>query len=225
MRIVDITHGYYHGMPSYPSAWYPRFAIHEVMTPATDPADTGRTFTRLELFAHNATHIESARHFYRDRETLDRVPLEVFIGRACVADLSHKQPCEPVTDEDLQKAVGDVWQPGDRLLVRTDYLRDHWGRQDYWDRPPYLTPSAADWAVEHNAALVGIDCLTERPGDSTSPVHRRLLDAGIPILEYITDLHNVQQRVVYLVALPTKVSGVEAAPARAVVFEGWQGAA
>lgn len=149
MRIVDITHGYYHGMPSYPAAWYPRFAIHEVMTPATDPADTGRTFTRLELFAHNATHIESARHFYRDRETLDRVPLEVFIGRACVADLSHKQPCEPVTDEDLQKAVGDVWQPGDRLLVRTDYLRDHWGRQDYWDRPPYLTPSSADWAVEH----------------------------------------------------------------------------
>src|SRR5436309_15141155 len=116
--------------------------MKQVTTPETDPAGTGRTFTQLRIFPHNGTHIESAFHFFRDRETLDQVPLETFVGRACVADLSHKSPLDPVTAADLTEAVGGVWQHGDRLLVRTDYLRDHWGSPDYWDRPPYMTPSA-----------------------------------------------------------------------------------
>lgn len=221
MRIVDLTLGFYEGMPSYPAEWYPQFSMQQVMTPETDPAGTGRTFTQLRIFPHNGTHIESAFHFFHDRETLDQVPLETFIGRACVADLSDKAPLDPVTADDIAAAVDDVWQEGDRLLVRTDYLRDHWGSADYWDRPPYLTLSAAEWAVAHGASMVGLDCLTERPGDTESPVHRRLLDNGIPILEYLSNLHALREREVFLVALPTSVKGTEAAPARAVAFDGW----
>jgi arylformamidase len=163
--------------------------------------------------------VESAFHFFSDGQQIDQVPVERFVGRACVADLSHKRELEEITAADLDAAVGENWRTGDRLLVRTDYLHRCWGRADYWDQPPYLTPSAAEWAVEHGAALVGLDCLTERPGDQASPVHRRLLGAGIPILEYITNLHKVAQPVVQLVALPISVANVEAAPARAVVIE------
>lgn len=219
MCIVDITHGFYPGMPSYPADWYPKFSVTRAMTPETDPAGTGRHFSQIHVFPHNGTHIESAFHFFSDGARIDEVAMERFIGWACVADLSHKGELEPVTGEDLDRAVGDVWQAGDRLLVRTDYLHTHWGRPDYWDRPPYLTPSAARWAVDHEASLVGLDCLTERPGDTTSPVHRQLLEHDIPILEYITNLHLVRQRVVRLIALPLKVADVEAAPARAVVIE------
>lgn len=189
------------------------------MTPDTDPAGTGRTFTRLELFAHNVTHVDTPRHFYHDRATLDQLPLALFIGRACIADLSYKKPCEPITREDIQRAVGHIWQENDRLLIRTDYLHDHWGSADFWEKPPYLTLPVADWAVENKAVLVGLDCITDQPGVPQQPVHVRLLGAGIPILEYITNLHLVQQQVGYLVALPTKVDGVEAAPVRAILFE------
>jgi arylformamidase len=219
-RLIDITHGYYPGMPSYPADWFPKFELHRAMTPETDPAGTKRTFSRLDLFPHNATHIEYTLHFDPAGEGIDQVPLSVLIGRACVADLSDKGDLEPVTAVDLDEAVGDVWKAGDRLLVRTDYLRHNWGAPDYWDRPPYLTPSAANWAVEHRAALVGLDCLTEKPGDTTSPVHLRLLGAGIPLLEYVTNLHEIRERVVELIALPIKVAGAEATPARAVVIEG-----
>ncbi|WP_405593219.1 hypothetical protein [Streptomyces sp. NBC_01190] len=52
-------------------------------------------------------------------------------------------------------------------------------------------------------------------------MHRRLLGAGIPILENIQNLDQATGPVVQLMALPVKISGVEAAPARAVIFDGW----
>jgi arylformamidase len=222
MNFVDLTHGFYADMPSYKAAWYPQSAIHPVMTPETDPAGTGRTFTRLELFAHNATHVDTPRHFFSDGETLDQLSLGTFIGRACIADLSSKPPCAPITDTDLEQAVGSIWQAGDRLLIRTDYLHHHWGQEDFWEKPPYLTPLAADWMVTHKVSLVGLDCITDKPGDRSQPVHVRLLGAGIPILEYITNLHMAEQQVGFLVALPTKIAGVEAAPVRALFFQNWQ---
>lgn len=224
MKYVDLTHGFYQGMPAFPATWYPEFKIHYAMTPDSDPSGyTRRTFTSVEIFAHNATHVDVPLHFFEDRASLDQVPMDVFMGRAVIADLSHKQPLEPITADDIEAAVRDVWQPGDRLLVRTDYLRDHWGREDFYDRPPYLTPSMADWAVENQASLVGLDCITELPGDKTSPVHLRLLGARIPILEYLTNMDQASTKTGFLMALPMKVAGVEAAPVRAIYIEDFRG--
>jgi len=222
MRLVDISQGWYVGMPSFEASWYPRFTIDRAMTPTTDPAGRNRTFTTLHLFPHNGSHVESGYHFDPDGAKIDEVPLEVFTGRAVVADLSHKHDLEGVAAEDLDKAVGDRWRLGDRLLVRTDHPRRHLGATDYWDVAPYLTPSAGDWAVANGAALVGMDCVTEKPGDREFPVHRRVLGAGIPLLENLTNLHELTEQVVWLVALPIKVSDVEAAPVRAIAIEGWE---
>lgn len=218
-RLVDLTHGFYDGMPSYPATWYPQFSSERVMVPATDPYGTERTFSHLHLFPHNGTHMEYRLHFFPGTEGIDEVPLDTLIGRACVADLSHKGELDPVTGEDLEKVLRPMWTPGDRLLVRTDYLRLHWGRPDYWDTPPYLTLSAAEWAIDNGASLVGLDCLTERPGDAASPVHHALLAAGIPLLEYVTNMHELTKPVVQLFALPIKVAGAEAAPTRVVAME------
>ena len=138
-RLIDLTHGFYEGMPSYPAPWFPKFTAERAMTPENDPNGTERTFSTLHLFPHNATHIEYRLHFYPGAEGIDAVPLETLIGRACVADLSHKGDLDPVTGEDLEKELSEVWQRGDRLLIRTDYVRRAWGREDYWDKPPYLT--------------------------------------------------------------------------------------
>ena len=220
MKIVDISQGWYVGMPSFGATWYPTFTIDRAMTPESDPAQVDRTFSTLHLFSHNGSHVESGYHFDPAGPQIDDVPLETFMGRACVADLSYKRDLEPVEADDLAAAVKDVWQPGDRLLIRTDHPRRHLGEDDYWDVATYLTASAADWAVDNGASLVGMDCVTERPGERAFPVHRRLLRAGIPLLENLQNLHLVTEQVTWLTALPIKVSDVEAAPVRAVVIEG-----
>jgi arylformamidase len=208
-------------MPRFGASWYPEFKIDHVMTPATDPAKVDRLFSKLEIFPHNGSHVESGVHFYPDGAEIDAVPLETFVGWACVADLSYKRDLDPVTGDDVDVAVKDVWQRGDRLLIRTDHPLRHLGNDDYWDTPPYLTTSVAEWAKDNGAALVGMDCITEKPGDPAFPVHRAVLAEEIPLLENIGNLHELAEKRVWLFAPPIKVAGVEAAPVRALAIEGW----
>ena len=49
-RLIDLTHGFYAGMPAYPADWFPRFTFDRMMTPDTDPNGTTRTFSQLHLF-------------------------------------------------------------------------------------------------------------------------------------------------------------------------------
>ncbi len=207
-------------MPSYGAAWYPRFELHPFVTPETDPAGQGRTFSRFVMNPHNATHVDAPSHFFPGARSVAELDPEIFCGPAVVADLTHKGRREPITAADLSTATDDQPVAGRRLLIRTDYLDRHWGDSDFWERPPYLDASAATWCVEQGVRLVGLDCLTEEPGDRAFPVHRCLLRADIPILEYIRNLGALHQRQVWLSALPVLVHGAEAAPVRAVALEG-----
>ncbi len=220
MRIIDLSLGYSEGMPGYGADWYASFSIRPIMTPETDPVGQGRSFSQFHMNPHNATHLDAPCHFFPGAASVADLDPALFVGPALVADLSHKGLREPVTGDDLERAVGEVMRPGLRLLIRTDYLDRHWGDPDFWQKPPYLAESAADWCVERGAALVGLDCLTEVPGDQAFPVHRRLLGAGIPILEYIRNLSQLEQTEVWLCALPVLIHGAEAAPVRAIAVEG-----
>lgn len=221
MRLIDISLAFAEGMPSYNAAWYPHFALRPAMTPDTDPLRLGRTFTQIVINPHNATHVDAPSHFFATAAQVADLPLTPFFGPAVVADLSHKESLQPISGDDIEQAVAARWRPGDRLLIATQYLDRNWGAADFWDRPPYLDASAAAWAVEQRASLVGVDCLTEEPGHPEMPVHRQLLGRGIPILEYICNLGAVQAPRPWLVALPVKVTGVEASPVRAILVEDW----
>jgi hypothetical protein len=67
-RLIDLTHGFYDGMPSYPADWFPKFASERTMTPETDPYGTKRTFSYLHVFPHNGTHMEYRLHFFPGTE-------------------------------------------------------------------------------------------------------------------------------------------------------------
>lgn len=219
MRIVDLSLGFSAGMPAYGASWYPSFELRPIMTPETDPAGQGRRFSQFLMNPHNATHLDAPSHFVPDGPGIAGLDPGLFFGPALVVDLTHKGLREPVTGEDLEAAAAGAMAPGLRLLIRTDYLDRHWGEPDFWQKPPYLDESAARWCVEQGAVLVGLDCLTEEPGDKHFPVHRCLLEAGIPILEYIRNMGALSQRRVWLSALPVLVDGSEAAPCRAVAIE------
>lgn len=220
MRIVDLTHGFRAGMPAYGAAWYAHFDLRRILTPDTDPAGQGRTFSQFVMNPHNATHVDAPSHFFPGAPGVDELDPAIFLGPAVVADLTHKGLREPITGADLDAALGSEDVQGLRLLLRTDYLDRHWGEPDFWHKPPYLDATAAAWCVGRGVRLVGLDCLTEEPGDRAFPVHRRLLGAGIPILEYVRNLAALRSRRVWLLALPIVVHGAEAAPVRAVALEG-----
>lgn len=220
MRLIDLTLGYSHGMPAYGTSWYKEMEIRPIMTPETDPTGHGRRFSQFVINPHNATHVDAPSHFVPGGKNVNELDPALFVGPALVLDLTHKGLLDPVTCADLEAAAKGRMRPGLRLLLRTDYLDQHWGDPDFWQKPPYLAASAADWCVAQGASLVGLDFLTEEPGDRHFPVHRRLLEAGIPILEYLCNLSALQQDEVWLMAAPVQVIGAEASPVRALAVEG-----
>ncbi|MCZ9341565.1 cyclase family protein, partial [Streptomyces sp. TRM76130] len=81
-----------------------------------------------------------------------------------------------------------------------------------------LSPAAADWLIEHEVALVGIDYLTIESHHRTDTwdVHHSLLGAGVLILEN-ADLDEVPAGVYDLTCLPAKLVGADGSFARAIL--------
>ena len=81
---------------------------------------------------------------------------------------------------------------------------------------PSSPPAAADWLVERGAAFVGIDSHNiDDTRTRSRPVHSKLLAAGIPIGEHLTNLAAVPDRGFRFSAVPPKVKGMGTFPVRA----------
>jgi kynurenine formamidase len=93
---------------------------------------------------------------------------------------------------------------------------------DYRDHP-WLEPAAADWLVDKEVRLLAIDTPTpdlpigRRGPGFAYPIHRRLLDAGILIIENLASLEGLTMRRERLVALPLNIVGADGAPARVMI--------
>lgn len=110
-------------------------------------------------------------------------------------------------------AASDV--AGRAVLVRTGWDR-HWGSEGYGAGHPFLTAAAADYLVEQQAALVGIDSVNIDDSSGPSrPAHTALLAAGIPIVEHLCGLDQLPPGGFRFHAAPPPVVGIGTFPVRA----------
>jgi arylformamidase len=111
---------------------------------------------------------------------------------------------------------------GRAVLVHTGWDR-YWGTERYGTDNPFLTAAAADWLVEQQAGLVGIDSVNiDDTGGPSRPVHTALLAAGIPIVEHLCGLDQLPPSGFRFSAAPPPVVGIGTFPVRAyaVLAEG-----
>lgn len=186
----------------------------------------GRSNSSFSGSLHAGTHVDSPYHFHPDGVTIERVPLDRVIGPGVLLDLRDAtRPRTAITREDLSAAAGELLQ---RLAGRIPVLFTNWTAakffdSDYYAANPYLEPEAAQWLVEQQPRSVCIDAPVDpptpggpRPGDG--PVHRKLLGAGIPIIEHVVNLEQLLGRSFWLFAAPLPVRGGDGAPCRAVAI-------
>jgi len=97
---------------------------------------------------------------------------------------------------------------GKAVLIHTGWDH-HWRTDAYFDGHPFLTAAAAEWLVEQGAAFVGIDSHNiDDTRTRSRPVHSKLLGAGIPIGEHLTNLGEVPDSGFRFSAVPPKVKGM-----------------
>ncbi len=207
-RIVDLTHVLLPGKEQYTLEIARRNQRH---------GPEGDIMSIVYMWSHVGTHVEAPLHFLAEGGDTASIPVERLMGPAIVLDFRHKQTNEPISLEEI-RAAGDV-EVGDRVLIMT-------GRQELYRTPqshdrPYLTEDAVRWLVEdRHINCVGTDSSGfEVRGVSHYPNHRLLNNAGVPVLECLTNLTELRGQRVYLIALPWPVAGLDACPVRAIAIE------
>jgi len=168
--------------------------------------------SHISLGAHTGTHVDAPLHFFTDGVSLEKIPLDHFIGEVNIVEIKG---VKTITADDIKKVI--KLEPGSRILFKTSNSK-YWiqGESVFQKEFVAVSPDAARYLVDHEVKLVGIDYLSIAPFSDTRPTHEILLGAGIPILEGI-DLSKVNAGLYSLFCLPLKLDGVDGAPVRAIL--------
>jgi arylformamidase len=167
----------------------------------------------LTMDVHTGTHIDAPRHFIADGACVEQLGLDPLIGAAIVVDVPEPSA---ISAQTLQ-ALG-LSSDLPRLLLRTSNSSDPACYETPFDADyAALTFDAAHWLVARGVRLIGVDYLSVQRFGLSTDVHRIILGNGIVILEGL-DLRHVTAGEYELVCLPLRLDGVEAAPARAILF-------
>ena len=180
---------------------------------------------------HSFTHCDALLHFLPGSLSIDKVPLDKFMGEAAVVDLSHLGENEGVTAADLEKH-GQHVRAGDIVLLRTDWpLKCNVTSRDFWGKAPYTERNACEWLIQRKIKTVAFDY----PADyviryevldpqhdykkEEFTTHVTLFPAGIYHVDYVCNLHLITKKRVQFMALPMPLQGMEGSPARAIAIE------
>jgi len=204
MRVVDLTHHLSNDMPLYPGMPRPSF----VDTARVE--DDGYAMSEYRLMNHIGTHVDAPAHQVVGA-TLDDIPIERLVTDAVVLDFStHTRG--PITRADIAPYLEHIY-PGNIVLVYSGGSR-YWGTDAYWTSWCYPDAEAAQALIERDISAIGFDGPSADPVDTTTfDLHKVWLRAGRLILENLTNLDQVPERTLLVVA-PLKVRGANGAPAR-----------
>jgi kynurenine formamidase len=208
MTLIDLSHPLIDGQPCYPGDPPPEIKPFNLL------AEAGFNTTRLSMGTHQGTHLDAPFHFFRDGMTVDRIPLETLYGPAELADLAPggRLGQGAAISRQMLEAHGQSFYEGARVIYRTGWDQ-HFGREEFYQSFPSLTPDAARWMVDQGIRLAGMD--TPSPAEDYEEVHQILLGAGVIIVEALANLGSLPQRFT-LAAFPLRFEGRDGSPVRAV---------
>ncbi len=165
----------------------------------------------ISMGAHSGTHVDAPRHFVRQGQGADKMPLDTMVGRARVIEIKDTESIKP--EELRQHRI----RRGERILFKTHNSSYVWQTDEFVEDFVFISDDAARFLVERGVRLVGVDYLSVgsfRHGGSY--VHKTLLSGGVWVIEGL-DLSHVAPGNYYLICLPLRLIPGDGAPARAIL--------
>ncbi len=202
MWIRDISQPLRPGIPVYPGDT-PYAADWTARIGEESPVNVGA----VSMTTHCGTHLDAPLHYDPAGAPIDGLDLSLLVGPCCVLDLRH---CSGIVTAAMLPEGGLL----PRVLLRT---RDG-AAIERWS-PGYR--AIAPEAMEHLAAagvdLVGIDTPSVDPADDVAlPAHMTARRLGLLLLEGLV-LDDVPAGAYELIALPLRLTGMDASPVRAIL--------
>lgn len=166
-------------------------------------------FTWLNFGAHAGTHIDAPWYLFNDKWKSDEVPFEVLIGDCQVIDLTNVT--NTIEESDLKKHQIS----SKRVLLKTQNSFDP--MQQYNPHHVDLSVKAAQYLRDLGVILVGYDYQSFERGGANI-IHKIFMEKNIVCLDNLR-LKNAEPKIYHLICLPIKVTGIDAAPSRAILME------
>ena len=204
MRFIDLTVPVTSNMFRFPRPDHVAVSITE----EGRYEDVDCRTSRILMGSHSGTHIDAPMHMLQGAETIDEVPLENLVGPARVLRLQVGRGGlidENVLDPDLIDEK--------RIILDTGWYAN-WGTDHYYSDFPVVTTGFAELLVERGVKCIVVDL------PMTLEVHHAFLGSGVCQVENVIGLDQIRDDRVMLIALPLRIEGIDAAPARVVVIEG-----
>ena len=206
MKIYNITAPIFEGMPVYKNKPEKQPKISRV-------TNAHVTESRLEIDVHTGTHIDAPLHMMNDGATFETITLDQLVGPVKVLNFMHVE--DGITKDDL--AAFDL-QENDFILFKTKNSLD----EDFNPEFIFLKEDGAQYLAELKIKGVGIDALGVERSQPNHPTHKALFGANILVIEGLR-LSEVNAGSYFMVAAPLKLVGTDAAPARVILIEDFQG--
>ena len=208
MKIFDISRPLFNGLAPWPGDTAFHFELKWKMAEGAT-VNVGA----VTMGVHNGSHADAPFHFKEGADTIDRMPLETYLGKAAVVDLTAKFE----TDRTRQITISDLESSSDapRLLVKTGVWRDS---KSFPEWIPVIASDVAEWLGKRKVKLLGLDLPSVDSIDAKILVnHHALAAAGVAIVESL-DLTEIEAGTYHFSALPLRISGGDAAPVRAILW-------
>jgi kynurenine formamidase len=216
-RVVDLSHPIRAGLVTYPGLPAPTITPHLTREDSRARYAPGTEFAMdlITMIGNTGTYLDSPFHRYAEGPDLAGLDLSTLVGlRTEVFHLEDAWTPErrgiragTLLDRDVRGAA---------VLLHTGW--DRWfGQPEYGEGAPFLTEEGTRHLIEAGAVLVGIDSLniddTESGGER--PAHSLLLQAGIHVVEHLTNLGALPPSGARFTAAPPAVEDFGTFPVRA----------
>lgn len=218
---VDLSHTVEHGLITYrglPAPIVCDFLSREASR-AVYAAGTEFHIGRIDMVGNTGTYVDSPFHRFPDGRDLSQLDLSRLANVDAVV-----VRCRPEQSDEQGRvrridvaAIADLGQDlrGKAVLFDTGWDR-YFASEAYFSGHPFLTEAAARYLAQAQPAVVGIDSLNiDDTADGQRPAHTLLLGADIPIVEHMTQLHQLPDRGARFFAVPVKVRAFGTFPVRA----------
>jgi kynurenine formamidase len=215
VRVVDLSHSINADTQVYPGDPAPVLAVHSTI------AKDGFNLLSVQMGSQTGTHVDAPFHFDDATEKIDQIPLERFMGRGIVLNVSGLASRTPITWAMIsEQAAG--FNPGDIALIHTGWSK-HFGTDEYFNHP-YLTAEACQQLLDLGVLVFGIDAINidETPDETHEgvgfPVHHLIANKAGIISENMTNLAAIDFADPLISLLPIKLEAADGAPVRAVAI-------
>lgn len=172
--------------------------------------------TRFDMVVHTGTHVDSPLHFLMEGETVDRLALDCFWGKARLFRFREEPAGQEVSLEAVRASgftFGDA-----KIFVMHTGIDSLAGQRDYNYKYPVPSHDLIDWLLEQGmiAYMTDATAVDTPEENAMSPRHKRIFRKGLPVVENLAHLGEIPENADFeIVAMPLRLAGREGSPCRA----------